>query len=71
MQKDNSQKDLREQYKAIGLIIGVAAGATLSLLFAVVLDSPGLIGVGAVVGVTFGKKIGEGLYQRNLEVPLD
>ena len=71
MQKDNSQKDLKEQYKAIGLVIGVAAGAAMSLLFAAVLDSPGLIGVGAVLGVTFCKKIGENLYQRNREVPLD
>jgi len=71
MQKDNSQKDLKEQYKAIGLVIGVAAGAAMSLLFAAVLDSPGLIGVGAVLGVTFGKKVGEELNQRNREVPLD
>jgi fucose permease len=71
MKKNNSQKAQKEQYKAIGLVIGIAGGAALSLLFAVVLDSPGLIGVGAVLGVTFGKKIGEGLYQRNLEVPFE
>ena len=66
MQKNNDQKAMKEQYNDIGLVIGIAAGAAFSLLFAGVLDSPGLIGVGAVMGVSFGKKIGEGLYQRKM-----
>ena len=67
MQKNINQNTLKEQYEDIGLAIGVAAGAAISLLFAAVLDSPGMIGVGAVLGVSIGKKIGESLYQRNRE----
>jgi hypothetical protein len=65
MQKNYEQKALRGHYRDIGLGIGIAAGAALSLFFAKV--SPGMIGVGAVMGVSFGKKIGEGLYKRNCE----
>jgi len=65
MQKNYDQETLKEQYKGIGLVIGVVAGAALSLFFAKV--SPGMIGVGAVLGVSFGVKIGEGLLQRKME----
>ncbi len=64
MLKNNEQETLKEQYKDIGLVIGVVAGAALSLFFAKV--SPGMIGVGAVLGVSFGMKIGEGLLQRKM-----
>ena len=67
MQKNVDQNTLKEKYKDIGLVIGVVAGAAISLLFAAVLDSPGMIGVGAVLGVSIGKKIGESIYQRNRE----
>jgi hypothetical protein len=62
--QDNSQKALKDRYDGIGTVVGVVAGATLSLFFAKV--SPGMIGVGAVLGVSFGKKIGEALLVRNL-----
>jgi hypothetical protein len=65
MQKNYDQKALKEQYDAIGIAISIVAGAALSLFFAKV--SPGMIGVGAVMGVSFGKKIGEGLLRRKLE----
>ena len=65
MLKNNEQETLKEQYKDIGLVIGVVAGAALSLFFAKV--SPGMIGVGAVLGVSFGMTIGEGLLQRKME----
>jgi hypothetical protein len=64
MQKNYEQEALKEQYKDIGLVIGVVAGAALSLFFAK--ESPGMIGVGAVLGVSFGMKIGEGLFQRKM-----
>ena len=66
MQKNIDQNTLKGKYKDIGLVIGVAAGAALSLFFAAVLDSPGMIGVGAVLGVSFGKKIGEAMYQKEV-----
>jgi hypothetical protein len=64
MQNNCDQEALKEQYKNIGLAIGITAGVALSLFFAKV--SPGMIGVGAVMGVSFGKKIGESLFQRKM-----
>ena len=65
MKKNYDQEALVEQYKNVGLGIGIVAGAALSLFFASV--SPGMIGVGAVLGVSFGKHIGESLLQRRLK----
>jgi hypothetical protein len=65
MQKRYDQEAMQEQYKDIGIAIGVVSGAAMSLFFAKV--SPGMIGVGAVLGVLFGKKIGEALLRRNWE----
>ena len=65
MQKKYDQRARKEQYDDIGIAVGVVAGAALSLFFAKV--SPGMIGVGAILGVSFGKKIGDFLLQRKLE----
>jgi hypothetical protein len=47
-----------------GLAIGMPIGLALSAIFLFVLETPGLIGVGAAIGTTLGIAIGEGLYQR-------
>lgn len=62
---DLDQNELRMRTMCTGLAIGMPIGLALSAIFLFVLESPGLIGVGAGIGVSIGVAIGEGLYQRN------
>jgi ABC-type cobalamin transport system permease subunit len=64
MYKLNGKDDPKAHFMGIGVVIGLGIGVVFSLLFAIVLDRPGMIGVGAGMGVSIGIAIGEGLYQR-------
>jgi hypothetical protein len=64
--RDDDYEELRRHYMGIGLAIGMPIGMAFSLLFVIVLEMPGLIGVGGGMGVALGISIGEGLYQRKV-----
>ena len=49
-----------------GLAIGMPIGIALSAIFLFVLETPGLIGVGAAIGISLSIAVGEGLYQRRM-----
>jgi hypothetical protein len=62
--KNDDLSELKMRTMCIGLAIGMPIGIALSLLFLFVMDTPGLIGAGAAVGISLSIAIGEGLYQR-------
>jgi len=62
--KSLNENDLRMRTMCTGLMIGMPIGLALSAIFLFVMETPGLIGVGAAVGISLSIAIGEGLYQR-------
>jgi hypothetical protein len=62
--KAENENDLRWRTLCSGLMIGMPIGLALSATFLFILESPGLVGVGAAVGMSLSIAIGEGLYQR-------
>jgi hypothetical protein len=63
---NSDQDDLRIRTMCTGLAIGMPIGLALSAIFLFVLETPGLIGVGAAIGISLSIAIGEGLYQRKM-----
>jgi hypothetical protein len=61
---NSDQNELKMRTMCIGLAIGMPIGLALSAIFLFVMDTPGLIGVGAAIGMSLSIAIGEGLYQR-------
>ena len=59
-QRNNNQP----QEKTYGMLFGIVIGAVFSLGFAKT-GNPGLIGVGAVLGMSIGNSIGKSLNCRN------
>jgi hypothetical protein len=62
----SNQDELRMRTMCKGLAIGMPIGLSLSAIFLFVLGAPGLIGVGAAIGISLSIAIGEGLYQRKM-----
>jgi hypothetical protein len=63
---NSDQNQLRMRTMCTGLAIGMPIGLALSAIFLFVLETPGLIGVGAAIGISLSIAIGEGLYQRKM-----
>ncbi len=64
---EDHNEALKAHFMGIGIAVGMGIGAVFSLLFGIVMKTPGLMGVGIGMGVSIGVAIGEGLYQRKIE----
>ncbi len=58
-----SQNKNQLQEKSYNLLFGIVIGAALTLFFAK--TSPGMMGVGAVLGMGIGDALGKSLNRRN------
>ena len=62
--QDQKQRQELEHYRGIGMAIGMVLFMPVGLVLFIVLDNPGMLGVGPAMGLAVGLAIGEGLYQR-------
>jgi hypothetical protein len=58
----------REHYLSVGMAIGMIMFMPLGFLF-ILLDNPGLLGIGPAMGIAVGLAIGEQLYRRSQQQP--
>jgi hypothetical protein len=66
-EKQRNHASDREHYLGIGMATGMAIMAPLGVVLFIVLDNPGMLGVGPGMGVAIGVAIGESLYRRHCE----
>jgi hypothetical protein len=64
MSNQQRQKQEMEHYRGIGMAIGMLLFMPVGLVLFILLDNPGMLGVGPGVGVAVGLALGEGLYRR-------
>jgi hypothetical protein len=66
-EKQREHTSDRDHYLGIGMAIGMVVMAPLGIVLFILLDNPGMLGVGPGMGVAIGVAIGESLYQRHCE----
>jgi len=62
--RGQKQKQELEHYRGIGMAIGMLLFMPVGVVLFILLDNPGMLGVGPTMGLAVGLAIGEGLYQR-------
>ncbi|MBN1658688.1 MAG: hypothetical protein JXA93_09820 [Anaerolineae bacterium] len=62
--QDRKQRQEKEYYHGLGMLIGTLLFMPLGIVLFIVLDNPGMLGLGPAIGVSVGLALGEGLYER-------
>jgi len=66
MQKNNDQEALKRQTMGKGMAIGMVMFIPFGVILWLLLDNPGMLGVGPALGISIGIAIGEAMYKKEV-----
>ena len=63
---DQQNEELKQHYQRKGMGIGMVLFMPFGVILWLLLDNPGLLGVGPALGISIGIAIGEAMYKKDV-----
>lgn len=63
---DHQNEELRQHYQRKGMGIGMVLLMPFGVILWLLLDNPGMLGVGPALGISIGSSIGEAMYKKDV-----
>lgn len=60
------EEELKQHYQSKGIGIGIAIFMPIGMVLSMLLDNPGMLGLGPAIGISIGVAIGEALYKKEV-----
>ena len=63
---DQQNEELKQHYQRKGMGIGMVLFMPFGVILWLLLDNPGLLGLGPALGISIGLAIGEAMYKKDV-----